>query len=41
MRYLFLIAYPIIDTIFLLESTLRLWRAGFPLQVAFSYARNR
>lgn len=41
MYFVFLIAYLIVDTFFLIESTQRLWRAGFPLRVAYSYSRNR
>lgn len=36
-----LILYPIVDTAFLIESTLRLWRAGFPIRTAWNYSRNR
>lgn len=41
MKYVLFAAYPIVDTIFLVESTIRLWRAGFPIRVAFSYSQNR
>lgn len=36
-----LVLYPIVDSAFLVESTLRLYRAGFPIKVAFAYSRNR
>lgn len=42
LKHIVLLAlYPIVDSLFLVESTLRLWRAGFPIEVAFRYSRNR
>jgi hypothetical protein len=35
------VVYPVVDTFFLIESTLRLRRHGFPWRVAFSYSQNR
>ncbi len=37
----YLVLYPIAEAVFLVESTLRLWRAGFPLRAAFEYSLNR
>lgn len=41
MRCALLMVYIVVDTLFLMESTIRLWRAGFPLHAAFMYSRNR
>lgn len=41
MTRLLLLLLPIVDTVFLAESTLRLYLAGFPIRAAFLYSRNR
>lgn len=41
MREMIMLIYPVIDTVFLIESTLRLYRAGFPIRAAWNYSRNR
>jgi hypothetical protein len=38
---IYLAIYPFVETFFLAESTLRLWRAGFPFKVAYTYSLNR